>query len=39
MSNLSARLAWGGLYAVVAGAILWYRFITPVRQALRHRLR
>src|ERR1700712_2978382 len=39
MSNLSARVAWSGLYAVVGGAILWYRFLTPVRQALRHRLR
>ena len=27
------------MYAAVAAAILWYRFLTPVRQALRHRLR
>jgi ferredoxin-NADP reductase len=39
MTNLVARVAWGGMYAVVAAAILWYRFITPVRQAMRHRLR
>jgi predicted ferric reductase len=39
MTNLPARIAWGGTYAAVAAAILWYRFVTPVRQALRHRLR
>src|SRR4051794_24958469 len=39
MDNLAARLAWGGMYAVVAAAILWYRFVLPIRQALRHQLR
>src|SRR5947209_11165744 len=39
MHNLAARVAWGGMYAAVAAAILWYRFVTPVRQALRHQLR
>ncbi|BEP14163.1 ferredoxin reductase family protein [Acidothermaceae bacterium B102] len=39
MSNRSARVAWSALYAVAGAAILWYRFITPVRQAFRHRLR
>src|SRR3954452_12732066 len=39
VSNRAARVAWGGLYAAVAAAILWYRFITPVRQAMRHQLR
>jgi predicted ferric reductase len=39
MTNLPARIAWGGLYAAVGVAILWYRFVTPVRQAFRHRLR
>src|SRR5947209_8769591 len=39
MRNLAARVAWGGMYAAVAAAILWYRFVTPVRQALRHQLR
>ncbi len=39
MDNVWARVAWGGLYAAVTAAILWYRFITPIRQALRHRLR
>jgi ferredoxin-NADP reductase len=27
------------MYAAVAAAIVWYRFITPIRQALRHQLR
>jgi ferredoxin-NADP reductase len=39
MDNRSARIAWSTLYAVVGAAILWYRFITPLRQAVRHRLR
>src|SRR5947209_7275217 len=39
MNNRAARVVWGGMYAAVAAAILWYRFVTPVRQAMRHRLR
>src|SRR3954451_13747523 len=39
MNNRSARVAWSLLYGVVGAAILWYRFVTPVRQAVRHRLR
>ena len=39
VDNLWARIAWGGLYAGVAAAIVWYRFITPIRQAFRHRMR
>jgi predicted ferric reductase len=39
ISNTAARLAWTALYAGVAAAIAWYRFITPARQAFRHRLR
>ncbi|MFD4138654.1 ferric reductase-like transmembrane domain-containing protein [Streptomyces sp. NPDC058572] len=34
----AARLAWYGLYLGVAGLLLWYRFLTPLRRALRHRL-
>src|SRR6201999_3384321 len=30
---------WSALYIAVAAAIIWYRFVTPVRQAARHRLR
>src|SRR3954447_18304630 len=39
MTNAAARVVWGGMYAAVAAAILWYRFITPARQAVRQRLR
>ena len=39
MTNTAARVAWGTMYAVVGAAIVWYRFVTPVRQALRHQLR
>jgi predicted ferric reductase len=39
MSNAAARLAWSALYVVIGAAIAWYRFVTPVRQAARHRLR
>jgi ferredoxin-NADP reductase len=39
ISSLPARVIWGGMYACVAAAILWYRFLTPARQAVRHRMR
>jgi predicted ferric reductase len=39
MTNTAARVAWSALYIGVGAAIVWYRFVTPVRQALRHRLR
>jgi ferredoxin-NADP reductase len=39
MDDLTARVAWSALYVAVGAAILWYRFVTPVRQAFRHRLR
>jgi predicted ferric reductase len=39
MNNLAARVVWGGMYAAVAAAIVWYRFVTPVRLALRQQLR
>jgi ferredoxin-NADP reductase/DMSO/TMAO reductase YedYZ heme-binding membrane subunit len=35
--NLSARVAWSLLYALVAGLILWYRFVTPLLMFGRHR--
>jgi predicted ferric reductase len=38
MDNRWARVAWGGLYAGVGAAIVWYRFVTPARQARRHRM-
>lgn len=34
-----ARWAWSMLYLGAAGAVVWFRFVTPVVQALRHRLR
>ncbi len=39
MTNTAARVAWSALYIGVGAAIAWFRFVTPVRQALRHRLR
>lgn len=39
VANFPARVAWASLYAGVGLAILWYRFVTPVRQAMRHRMR
>ncbi|GHJ38497.1 ferric reductase-like transmembrane domain-containing protein [Streptomyces sp. TS71-3] len=39
VSDPPARFAWYGLYGAVAAALAWYRFVVPVRQALRHRLR
>src|ERR1700761_4246464 len=39
ITNTAARIAWSALYIGVGAAIAWYRFVTPVRQALRHRLR
>jgi ferredoxin-NADP reductase/DMSO/TMAO reductase YedYZ heme-binding membrane subunit len=34
--SLQARCAWSGLYAVVGGMLLWYRVVTPLRNAARH---
>jgi predicted ferric reductase len=39
IASLPARVFWSALYIAVAAAIVWYRFVTPVRQAARHRLR
>jgi predicted ferric reductase len=39
MTDTAARVVWSALYIAVAAAITWYRFITPARQAVRHRLR
>jgi predicted ferric reductase len=39
ISDTAARVAWSALYLTVAAAVVWFRFITPVRQAVRHRLR
>lgn len=39
VSNTRARWLWSALYLAVATLLLWYRVITPIRAALRHRLR
>jgi len=39
MTDTAARVAWSALYIGVGAAIAWYRFVTPARQAVRHRLR
>jgi ferredoxin-NADP reductase len=39
ISNAAARFVWGAMYVAVATAIVWYRVVTPVRQARRHQLR
>jgi predicted ferric reductase len=39
MDNTWARVLWGAMYAGVGAAIGWYRVITPLRQAVRHRMR
>ncbi|HEY0934416.1 MAG TPA: ferredoxin reductase family protein [Trebonia sp.] len=39
MTSLAARIVWGFMYAAVAAAIIWYRFVTPARQAFRHQFR
>ena len=37
IDNQAARIFWTLMYAVVAGLILWYRFVTPLRMFARHR--
>ena len=36
-ANTAARVAWSTLYIAVAALILWYRILTPLRNAARHR--
>ena len=36
-SNLTAREAWSAMYAMVAALIVWYRVVTPLFSAARHR--
>jgi ferredoxin-NADP reductase len=36
-SSLTARLVWSAMYATVAALIVWYRFLTPLWMAARHR--
>ncbi|MGH3265482.1 MAG: ferric reductase-like transmembrane domain-containing protein, partial [Trebonia sp.] len=37
-SNFNARVFWGALYIAAAVTLAWYRFVVPVRVAVRHRL-
>ena len=37
--NAPARWMWSAMYVLVAGLLVWYRLITPIRQAFRHQLR
>ncbi|MGN6608766.1 MAG: ferredoxin reductase family protein [Jatrophihabitans sp.] len=39
INDRAARVAWSTLYVVVFAAVLWYRFVVPVRQFVRHDLR
>jgi ferredoxin-NADP reductase len=38
VTHRPAQLAWYALYVGVAALLIWYRFLTPVGRALRHRL-
>ena len=37
--NRAARWYWSALYLAVAGLLIWYRLVTPLLAAIRHRLR
>jgi Predicted ferric reductase len=39
VNNPQARVLWSALYITVAALLIWYRLITPVARAVRHRLR
>ena len=36
-TSLDARFAWSALYAIVGALIVWYRVLTPLWMAARHR--
>jgi predicted ferric reductase len=36
-TNTSARVAWSALYATIGSLILWFRVLTPLRRAMRHK--
>ena len=36
-ASLTARFVWSALYVTVAALIVWYRVLTPLRMAARHR--
>jgi ferredoxin-NADP reductase len=39
VNNAQARWLWSAMYVAVAALLVWFRLLTPVRSALRHRLR
>ena len=39
VSSLPARVFWSAMYLAVTAMIIWYRVLTPIRQAYRHQLR
>ena len=38
-SDLKARIAWSALYLIVAALVVWYRLISPLRNAAHHQFR
>jgi ferredoxin-NADP reductase/DMSO/TMAO reductase YedYZ heme-binding membrane subunit len=36
-TSRDARVAWSAMYLTVAALIVWFRFVTPLRMAVRHR--
>jgi ferredoxin-NADP reductase/DMSO/TMAO reductase YedYZ heme-binding membrane subunit len=36
-ASLAARVAWSALYVTVAALIVWFRIVTPLRNAARYR--
>ncbi|MEW1653723.1 ferric reductase-like transmembrane domain-containing protein [Streptomyces sp. NPDC093707] len=39
VGDRAVQLAWYALYGGVAALVVWFRFLLPLRRALRHRLR
>jgi predicted ferric reductase len=39
VGSLKARFVWSLMYASVAALLIWYRVLTPLRSARRHRFR
>ena len=37
-ASQSARVLWSLLYISIAALLFWYRFVVPIRAALRHRM-
>jgi predicted ferric reductase len=37
-ADLTARVCWSALYIAVGAVLLWFRFVVPLRSAVRHRM-